>query len=135
MLAALLAGPGVTPSVVTFTGDSVADFANVDTFTLTDAKDIASNSGFDIRSVRFHYDIGSDTAYFGKGECNAWVQTLVVAVSHASPSGMWELGRGGVGWAAAVVPYWLHRSSFPWQAFGASALLVTWTAMVTQQRT
>jgi hypothetical protein len=66
LLAALLASHGVAPSVVTFTGNSTADFANVDTFTLIDAKDIAVNSGFDIRAVKFHYDIGSDTAYFGK---------------------------------------------------------------------
>ena len=54
------------PATVTFTGNAIADFAGVDTFTLVDGKDIALDCGFDIRSIRFHYDQASDTAYFGE---------------------------------------------------------------------
>lgn len=75
------------PATVTFTGNAILDFAGVDTFTLVDGKDIALDCGFDIRSIRFHYDQASDTAYFGvfktaalqcslPGPCSPPVQVL-----------------------------------------------------------
>jgi hypothetical protein len=88
--------------VVNFTGDVVADFpiANSGVFVATDTTNdvfftdsgTLRPTGWNAYDVRFAYDAGSDTAYFGK--CSPWFSGLVLGLGSSWP--MWLPASGSL---------------------------------------
>jgi hypothetical protein len=94
-------------------------------------RDLAVDSGFDIREIRFTYDNPSDTAYFGA--CQSMIRSLSAFVGNSA----YPTYLPTVAWPNMNVPVGsklcLCLSLLRWQAFAPSASLVTWTASTCNQ--